>query len=188
MKTQIFILMMTVLTLSSNVNAKAVSVIKNAKSLIVETSGWKSENVKVLIKEFSGNIILEDIITKAKGSRKYNMVNLPDGQYSIEMSSDLKITVRNFEVSNNHVNLSPDVQTIFKPIVNWTGQNLDVNLLNVSKSTVITIQDENGQALLTQKYQDPAIHQRFNIGSLPSGDYTVNIETGDRYFSFYYTK
>ncbi len=188
MKTQILILMMTVLTLSTNVNAKAVSVIKNAKSLIVETSGWKSKNVKVQIKEFSGNIILDEILTKSSGSRKYNLVNLPDGQYSIELSSDLKITVRNFEVNGTQVNLSPEMQTIFKPVLNWTGKTLDINLLTMGTSTTISILDEKGNTVLSQTNQNPAIHKRFNIAALPAGDYSVNIETNGRYFDFNYTK
>ncbi len=179
---------MTVLTLSTNINAKPVSVIKNAKSLIVETSGWKSEKVLVQIKDLSGAIILDEIILKSASARKYNLINLPDGQYSIEMSSDLKITTRNFEVNGKEINLSTDIQTIYKPVVIWTDQTLDINLLTLGKRAVINIVDGRNNTILSQKHNTSALHKRYNISALPEGDYTVNVEMNGRSFYFNYTK
>ena len=96
MKTQILILIVSALTLSVFASGNPTMMAEKSKSLVVETSLWKSDKVNIQIKEASGVTILDETVKNTKNLRKYNLKNLPEGNYTLEISNDLKITTQVF--------------------------------------------------------------------------------------------
>jgi hypothetical protein len=188
MKTQLFILIFSIASLSVFASGNpAVSAEKN-KSLVILTNLWKSANVHVQIKEATGAIILEETLKTNKVGKRYNLKNLPDGQYTIEMFDDLRITSQNFYIKNHEVVVSNDVNTIYKPFIVTGENNLDVNLMTLGKSALLNISDKDNNIVFTEKLNTTAVHKRFDTTALAAGNYTLSIALNGRSFVHDFTK
>lgn len=188
MKTQLFILIFSIASLSVFASGNPSVYAEKNKSLIIQTNTWKSAKVNVQIKEATGVTILEETLISAKAGRKYNLKNLPDGQYTLEMSDDLRITTQNFYISNNEVVVANDINTIYKPFILTGDNNVDVNLMTLGKSALLNISDKDNNIVFAQKLEATAVHKRFDVSSLASGSYTVNIAMNGRSFTHEFTK
>jgi hypothetical protein len=188
MKTQLFILFFSIASLSVFASGNPSVYAEKNKSLIVKTNTWKSAKVNVQIKEATGVTILEETLISAKAGRKYNLKNLPDGQYTLEMSDDLRITIQNFFIRNNEVVVSNDINTIYKPFILTGNNNVDVNLMTLGKGALLNITDKDNNIVFAQKLDTTAVHKRFDITSLSSGTYSVNIAMSGRSFAHEFTK
>lgn len=188
MKTQLFILVFSIFSLSLSALGNPSVFAEKNKSLIVQTNTWKSTKVNVQIKEASGVTILEETIKSAKVGRKYNLKNLPDGVYTLEMSDDLKITSQDFYINNNEVVLSSDINTIYKPFILVGKNNVDVNLMTLGQSALLNITDKENNIVFAQKLDTTAVHKRFDVSSLEGGTYSVNIAMNGRSFTQEFTK
>ncbi|MBK8515299.1 MAG: hypothetical protein IPL55_03120 [Saprospiraceae bacterium] len=188
MKTPFIILLFSVLTMSISARTGLESVIENSKSLFIQTSEWKSENIRIQIIEQRGEVILDETVKTSTGIRKYNLKNLPVGDYTLEVSDDLKISTRKFEILSKNVILSGDNEIFYKPIVFWNSKIMDLNLLNLGHSAEVTIIDENNNVVLTQDFKTPVVHKRYDISLLPRGPYNVNVSSNGRSYQFYYLK
>ena len=188
MKTQFIILLLTMITFGMHASGNPISVIEDEKILIVPIAEGNLKNVHIQIKDESGSVIFKENVSKPNGRRKYDLRNLPDGQYMIEISNSQKIITRNFNVNGSKVVLSEDVQTVFKPVINWSDRNLEINLLSSGKDVVISILDDDANEIFKQNHNTMSIHRRYDISSLPKGEYTVKVTTAGRTFEHFYAK
>jgi len=182
MKTQILILMVSAFSLTAFANGNPAMNAEKSKSLLVETSLWKSDKINIQIKEASGVVILDETVKNTKNLRKYNLKNLPEGTYSLEISNELKITTQEFTIYDNGVLLSSDVKTVYKPVVIWNNEGFDVNLMTLGNTAFINIQDKDNNIVFAEKLVTPAVHKRYDISSLASGEYTVTVAMNGRSF------
>lgn len=182
MKTQILILIVSVLSLSAFASGNPTVLTEKSKSLVVETSLWKSDKVNIQIKEASGVVILDETVKNTKNLRKYNLKNLPEGQYSLEVSNEMKITLQEFSIISNKVILSSEIKTIYKPVIIWNNNGFDVNLMTLGNTAFINIQDKDNNIVFAEKLVTPAVHKRYDISSLASGEYTVTVAMNGRSF------
>lgn len=183
MKTQVILFLFSVLTL--NVYATEVHSIAfaNAKAIIIKSNDWKSKSVDVQIKEASGNIILSETLKIKNSDRKYNFKNLPDGEYSIQITDDLKIATQHFSIRKEEVKMSQSVETIHKPFITKKDYHLDINLMTGGNTAFINITDINNNIVYADKYETATIHKRFNITSLVPGSYSMTVSIKDRTFT-----
>lgn len=188
MKTPFFILIFTVMMFHVGAVSDVSYTIENNKTLTVETFTWKSSQLKIQIKDAFGTIILEENPSNTSRYRKYNLKNLPDGNYTLEMSNELRISSKPFVINGNNVMLSPDHKTIYKPVVFWQKDYLDVNLLALGSESTLKIYNDKGETVYSQVLNTPAVHKRYNISQLPKGAYTVSVGVNERHFDFHYAK
>lgn len=188
MKTQILVILFSIFTSAIFAGSNPSVLVEKAKTLVINTSGWKSEKVNVQIREASGAIIMEEVVSNVKSSRSYNLKNLPSGSYTIEISNDLKLTVQAFDIEGNFVKTSNDIATIYKPVVNWNDNHLDVNLLTLGAKVDLNITDDENNMVVTKRFDTPTVHKRYDFSKLSPGTYYVNISYGDRTFSKSFTK
>jgi hypothetical protein len=188
MKTQIFVILLSIFSSAIFAASNPSVLVERAKTLVINTSSWKSEKVNVQIKEASGTIIMDEVVSNLKNSRSYNLKNLPSGQYSIEVSNDLKLTIQSFEIEGNFVKTSNDITTIYKPVVNWNDNHLDINLLTLGQKVALNITDAEGNTIITKKFDTPTVHKRYDFSKLEAGTYGVNISFGGRSFNKTFTK
>jgi hypothetical protein len=188
MKTQFIILLFSVLTL--NVFATGVPSIAfaNNKAIIIKSNDWKSKTVDVEIKEATGTVILSETLNIRKSDRKYNLKNLPDGQYTIEIADDLKILKQQFFINKSEVVMSEEVETTYKPFIIHNGNNLDVNLMTLGNPAFINIIDNNNNIVYADKQDTSAVHKRYDISSLTEGTYTITVGVKGKSFSKDFTK
>ncbi|HLO55855.1 MAG TPA: hypothetical protein VK169_16295 [Saprospiraceae bacterium] len=188
MKTQIFVILLSIFSSAIFAGSNPSVLVERAKTLVINTSNWKSEKVNVQIKEASGTIIMDEVVSNLKNSRSYNLKNLPSGSYTVEVSNDLKLTIQSFEIEGNFVKTSNDIATIYKPVVNWNDNQLDINLLTLGAKVDLNITDANNNTIFVKKFDTPTVHKRYDFSKLESGTYAVNIFFGGRSFSKTFTK
>jgi len=182
MKTQILILLISVSSLSAFATGNPTVSSEKTKSLVVETSLWKSEKINIQIKEASGVVILDEKVKNTKNLRKYNLKNLPDGNYTLEVSNELKITTQEFTIGSNEVILSNDINTVYKPVIIWRDNSFDVNLMTLGNKAFINIQDKDNNIVFAENLETPAVHKRYDISALAAGEYTVTVAMNGRSF------
>jgi len=188
MKTQIFLILFSILSSAIFAGSNPSILVERAKTLVVNTSGWKSDKVNVQIKEASGTIIMDEVVSNLKNSRSYNLKNLPSGSYTVEISNELKLTVQSFEIEGNFVKTSNDIATLYKPVVNWNNNHLDINLLTLGAKVELNINDDQSNTIFEKKFDTPTVHKRYDFSKLEAGRYTVNIYYAGRTFSKSFTK
>ena len=182
MKTQILILIVSVFSLSVFASGNSTIDAEKSKSLVVETSLWKSDKVNIQIKEASGVVILDETVKNTKNLRRYNLKNLPEGVYTLELSNDLKITTQEFTINAKSVVLSTEIKTVYKPVIIWNEAGFDVNLMTLGNTAFINIQDKDNNIVFAEKLVTPAVHKRYDISALTSGEYTVTVAMNGRSF------
>lgn len=187
MKTQLFILIFSVFSLAIFANG-ITKFNETPKSIIVSTSEWKAPQVNVLIKENNGGTVYNEMLNTGKTDRKFNLKGMAKGTYTLEISDDLKITSQQFTITESDVVVDKTVNTIFKPVVVSKDNKIDVNLLNLSKNASIHIQDKYEGTIYSQQQNTSSVNKRFDISSLPSGSYSVNIDVDGRTYVHDFTK
>lgn len=187
MKTHLFILIFSVF--SSAIFANGITKSNETpKSIIVATSKWKARHVNVLIKENNGGTVYNEMLSTGKTDRKFNLNGMAKGTYTLEISDDLKITSQQFTIVDSDVVVDETVNTIYKPVVVSKDNKIDVNLLNPSKNASIKIQDSYEGTIYAETQKTSSVNKRFDISSLPSGSYSVNIDVDGRTYIHDFTK
>lgn len=176
----------TLLFFTSNIfaNDSRPSVkILNAKnkvfSLVTDTK--KSTDLTVRIFDQENILLLNDKISINISSVKaYNLDNLPNGVYEIELEDEttirkqlVKITALGLEI------LEENERKVYKPFFVVKDQNILFNYLNLGKGIVdLVIYDENGNEIFMTKYEDKlSINKSFNLSKFRSGKYTIQVKT-----------
>ena len=154
----------------------------DSKAFVIDTDSWKSDYLEVVIRDNKGSMIFQDKYT-VKAGKKFNFENLPSGEYTITISDDLRTTTQNFEITRDAIFVSPEKVTEFKPVINKTDDHIDVNFLSNNNTTSVVIYDSNDR-IYNKRFKDQkAIHQRFNISELPTGSYTLSVNSGGKTYT-----
>lgn len=188
MKTQLFVLLFSFLSVGIFAYSNPVLTKVGDKSITIKTSNWKSDAVNVIIKDIDGATLLSENLNTNKTGRVYNLKNLPAGTYSIEMSDDLRITTQAFTLNKDAVVIDKAVETFYKPVFVSSDNTVDLNLMNLGNNVSIKITDRQNNTYLDQKEQETSINKRFDVSSLPAGTYTMSINMDGRTFSHDFTK
>ncbi|MBK8347421.1 MAG: hypothetical protein IPL08_07270 [Saprospiraceae bacterium] len=181
MKTQILILFFSLLTLGVNAEGNPIMKATSTKSLVINPSLWKSSHVNVTIREeISGNILLNEKVGTHQNMRSYNLKNLSDGAYTLELSDALKIQSQTFIIQSDVLSLSKDITTEYKPVNTWDGKCMNLNFLTLGRETTLSIEDKDNNVVFAEKFKASAIHKRYDLRKLTSGVYTVTVKSGNR--------
>lgn len=182
MKTSFILFIFALASFSIQANNNPSSDLSKAKTLTVETQTWKASSIIVKIRQVDGTIILEETV-KTGNLRKYNLKNLPAGDYILELSDKFRITEQSFMIKQEAVQLAANVSTTYKPVIAHKNNSVDVNLMTQGKNAYVSIFDTKGETLFEEKCESTSVHRRYDISRLPSGEYTVIVQVGDRTFT-----
>lgn len=137
----------------------------------------KSTPYFVKLKDASGHVLLMDKIAQPNAfSRKYNLENLPDGNYFVFVEGGSKTVVQPITMQCHSVVIDPDAQlTLFAPAVRIGEGKVDFTLLCLDETKVtIEINDDLGQKIYTGTSDEQgSIQRRFDISSLEDGSYRI---------------
>lgn len=161
-----------------------------SKSLTIDLNDWASSDVKIIIRDNNGEILHNDGF--AKGSiqkRKYNLANLPSGNYVLVIEGNNKKSVSNFMIAGSKVVFdAEETQFIYKPQFIVKNQSVEINHLALGENVKVTIANANG-VFFTKEYADKnTINTSFDISKLPYGSYVMTLSTANQYESVKFTK
>ena len=197
MKTRLFFILILAISLFTNTikadngsfsydlgggtNVK-ISAIQNTKAIVVSFTNVTEEGVTVSIEGQDGLLVTDKVIAKPNFSKKYNLVNLGAGSYSVIITKKATKTIQPFELTANDVVLfETERKEKFMPSINQKGAKVDVNVLLGKYSNIkVNIYDNEGRQVYNDiNYVVLNLHKRYDLSTLPSGAYVVEVIAGD---------
>lgn len=154
-------------------------------TLILNNNGF--QHVQIFIKDMTGEVLHSENLDSQPGYfKKYNLKQLPQGTYSLEIEDDHMVKIIPFEVCKSVVTFDKNEESkVFKPYIRQRGQLLDVMFYgNNNNPAKVLIFDESGNLLQRDKFKrGDGVEKIYDFSQVPAGKYTVNLNSGDRFFS-----
>lgn len=147
------------------------------KSFTLYVDGPHSSFVQVSLKDQDGLVLLSDRIrNEASFTRKYNLINLPDGAYTVWVEDGTKTVAQGLTLEGQELVVQEDRQLVlFAPAIKVNQEKLDFTLLCLDPAAVtIEISDEYGRENYVSTSQEQgSVQRRFDITKLDPGKYVI---------------
>lgn len=147
------------------------------KSFALYLDDVRSKSVSVQILDARGVVLLEDRVkTQRTLGRKYNLSNLPAGEYNVFVEDGALTIVQPITLGHTTVQIHEERTTrFFQPALRSRDDKLDFTLLCVDPSAVaISIFDPAGNlAYSSATSESGSMQRRFDLSALESGNYIV---------------
>lgn len=165
-----------------------ISKSKEAKKIILNLENMSAETVTCSFINEEGSVIFRDKIETAnKTAKQYNLSQLPEGEYTIEVDDLMKIERLNLTVDYQSVTLKERVADVtFKPTVVVKKNNtVDLNLLALGDAATVTFYGPQGNLLQSDRFSNVnVITKRYNLIEAEAGNYRVVISHKGETFSY----
>ena len=150
-----------------------------SKSLIVELD---SKNKKTFLKilDENQNIIFSEKIATTSYTKKFDLNELENGSYYIELDDSLRTLVYPISVENKEVKILKRIENT-KPVFRKKGSMLFLNLLNLDGEDVqIKVFDSDNRTLFSEVIKNESIVTKaFNFETAHEDRYTVVVKDGE---------
>jgi hypothetical protein len=137
----------------------------------------------IKLRDVNGSILLTDRVkNQSVFAKKYNMVNLPAGQYYVLVEDQQRTLVQPVTVTKDNASVNDKPVTLFAPAVDISTHKIDLTLLHLSQAPVtIEIRDEWGRKNYSETTTEHgSVQRRFNISALTPGNYTITTKVQNR--------
>lgn len=180
----ITMLMMMLLTVAvsgkTNFDDFRVSTInRNTINLHLSNTDGKSE-----IKMFdeAGILLYGEEVKNGTFSKRFNFELLPDGNYTIEVIGQTKITSIPLVIKNATINVvESEKKVTYKPIVRVIGDLIYVSKYSETAENISMVLSENDSKLYESNVMSHAnFGKALDIKNLPMGNYKLMINYGER--------
>ena len=183
--------MLSILILLITVSVQAagkVTVAKNNETSIVIKASETMKGDQVIIRNQIGTVMYQEKLEANESYERIFQFSLfNDGVYIISFENDYKVEYYNIVKNKNSIKLLDlnNNNFSFKPIVKRDQNLARVFLTNQGlKDVKLKIVDNSGEELNSTSFNDELIIKRFyDLSNLPSGDYNLVIEVGDKTFT-----
>lgn len=178
MKKLIVILIAAVCLNSFTVTAGSPSIVKSTdKSFSVFFDDWNESDLTVQLKDLTGFVLMTDNVTDEKVTgKKYNLKNLPTGDYVLEISGDQKVMTQALSLNDEEVTISDNSDLYYAPTVTIDEDKLDLNVLSLSKDVEVQIRDQEGNVVFkTDLGSQISVNKRFDLSQLDNGEYAISV-------------
>ncbi|MEM1121264.1 MAG: hypothetical protein AAGJ18_12505 [Bacteroidota bacterium] len=137
----------------------------------------------IQIKDNNDFVFLKDqVVGEISFGKMYNLENLPKGEYMLIIENGQKIIRQPILTNDRFLNIEVNQQkTIYKPVVVYKEDHLDVNMLHFGKSKVyFQIRTDQGEVVHNTSFRaHGSVNKRVKINDLPRGKYQLDIQTSD---------
>jgi len=166
-----------------------VSKTAESKKIVLRLENMFADKVNCAIYSEQGALIFTDeIYTANNTSKKYDLNQLPAGEYVIEITDLMKVERLKINVTATNVEFAETQADItYKPTV-WINEDaiVDFNLLALGNTVNVAIKSENGDEIYTKRFaNETSIGSRLNLSELPTGTYTMIVTNGSETFYHY---
>lgn len=161
-----------------------LSVAQNTEKSLIFEMEQPSEQTVVSILDVEGVIIYsEKVADVATYLKKFDLRNLPDGNYILTVEDALKVTIFEFDIDDTDVSIEERKENT-KPVFKKDGERVFLNLLNSEKEDVkITIYDSENRVVFTETVSDTLLVEKaFNFEKAYEDTYMVVVKNGKNTF------
>jgi hypothetical protein len=156
-------------------------------SLSVKATNVRTQSMTIqILNDKEEYIVNEKFTNKADFVKKYDLVNLKDGDYQLIINKyNCRIT-QPFSIDGGYVQLSElEKQTTFFPVILMRDRHFDVNVLSEKYGDIVVniLNEENTTVFSNTISEVFKLHKRFYTKDLPHGTYRVQvIVNGEAYY------
>ena len=152
-------------------------------SFAVDVSDDFGESVSLVIRDKDGAIVYDDQKnTNYLNRRKYNLRNLPEGEYYVYLQNKVKTVIQTIEIDRDGLQLERSSEEVFfSPYVVSDGVHVDMNFLSPSPTAIrVSLYDNDGNLEFTKwEKVEGNVQRRYNISKIPNGIYRVMVTIND---------
>ena len=164
--------------------AGSPTVVKSSdKSLSVYYDDWNQTDLTIKLKDISGYVLMTDKVKDQKVTgKKYNLKNLPQGEYVLEISNEQKTMLQMLTLTEDAVEIIEDLAEVYySPNINVNNGKLDLNLLSLNKDVSVNIFNAEGEVIFsTDLGSKLSVTERFDLSSFDKGKYGITVMQNDR--------
>ena len=152
------------------------------KSVVLDVNDWNTNELTITFSGKDGETFFVDAVNpKEKSAKKYNLNLLPRGEYTMEIADSDKSIIYDIKVDRENFLSVSKRKPFYAPVINVSGDVVEVSLLARSQNVFIGLYDEAGNELFVEKIKEvPAITKRLDISKLDPGTYTLSVEIGGK--------
>lgn len=157
------------------------------KKFSVQMSNFDEIKLAIRISDENDRNLFEEEITKSRNFNKtYDMSQLPEGNYFLEVEDNKKISEWKIQVSEKVMNII-QISEINIPQFVQKDNRVELNINNIAKfDTKLKVFDENGIELYEEELEDTnSVRKIFDFSKVPPINYTIIASIGERNFKFY---
>jgi hypothetical protein len=184
MKKLIVVLIAAISLNGMTLAAGSPTIVKTSdKSFALYYDDWNETDLTVKIKDLSGFTLMTDKIKDEKiTGKRYNLMNLPQGQYVVEISNDQKMMLQMLTLTEDAVEIIEDMAEVYySPNINVKNGKLDLNLFSLNKDVSVNIFNVDGEVIFTTDFGSQlSITERFDLSSFDKGKYGITVKQNDR--------
>ena len=140
---------------------------------------------QILIKNENGSVIHRETVERnGNYMQRFDLANLDDGLYTIELDKDFEIVVKPFKIVSNEVIFMEAAQTtLFKPVVRAEKNKLMISQLALNKET-LKIELYYFDELIHKDTLkgDDILERVYLLANDRKGNYSLRMTSGDRLF------
>lgn len=183
MRILVFIIALLAFTNSYATSGTELNTLVENKTITVYFDSNQSKTLKISIIDQAGYVLHnEEVETLSRRSRKYNLENLPFGNYTLKIESDQSITYEAFELDREKSTIVGQ-RTLYKPSLEFSDNKWKLNLLALGKKVDIKILDSEFESVYKETVTNkPNVSKAFDLSELPTGVYTLSVKVGNHTF------
>ena len=155
-------------------------------NLKVDVAKALDEIVDVTIEDTEGFVLHQDRIEKNATRKRYDMRNLPIGQYRLIVLKNRVKMIQPFSINSEEITIS-EADRLFNqlPQVALKGMKLEVRVFaSENGKSTLKIVDNQGLTAFEETIEPKAFAKRYNLSKLPKGVYFVELVVDSNYENF----
>jgi hypothetical protein len=145
---------------------------------------------RLLVKDQYG-LILHSQTIKNNGnlSKPFDLMELKDGQYSLELEKDFEILIKPFEIKNNALEFIENQETkVFKPVMRSENNKLMISQMSLeSKPIVVEIYFDNELIYSETTKGEKTMNRVYKLSKFETGDYRTVVKIDNRIYKKQFT-
>ncbi len=178
--------------MAQSVTAKPIDAYSTIKvtavkmNLKVDVAKTLDEIVDVTIEDAEGFVLQNDRIEKGATRKRYNMRNLPAGQYRLIVLKNRVKMIQPFSINSEEITILETDRTFNQlPQVVLKGTKLEVRVFSSEKeNATLKIVDNQGLTAFEQAFDAKTFAKRYDLSKLPKGVYFVELVVDANYENF----
>ncbi|WP_231490175.1 hypothetical protein [Pedobacter sp. Leaf170] len=148
----------------------------------------EAKDIELAINDAVDNRLIyqESIHASGASTKTYDLNELPDGEYTLNVTTGSQLAQYQINIVNNKAEVSePKITEVFKPILEKDSAMVTLSLDNADKSPIeVEIVNEFNEQLYKETFTNRAkLTKKFNVGSTPSKELTFIVTTNKQQFT-----
>ena len=160
-----------------------------SKVAIVEFVNVKKGQT-LFVKDQNGLILHSETI-KENGqlSKRFDLSQLKEGEYALELEKDFEIIIRPFEIKNNAITFFESQETkVFKPVIRKENNKLLISQMSLeSKPVVVEIYFDDELIYSETTKGEKTMNRIYKLSKYETGDYRTVVKIDNRIYKKQFT-